>query len=418
MLPVKLATLIRPRRSALPGLVGTARVDGGNRRPASRELGAREIARRLKPGDIAVIDHLDLDKVTAQQLVAAGAGAVVNGAPSISGRYPNLGPEIIVAAGIPLLDRVGSEALVGLVDGERLRLDGDTLYRDETPVARGDLLTPERVEAAMERARDGLTFQLRAFAANATEHLAAERDLLLDGSGVPEVRTRFDGRPAVVVVGGSDWEADLVGLRGYIRETDPVLVGVDTGADALLELDYTPDLVIGDLTEVSDTALTCGAEVVLHVSRGGHAPAAERLADLGVESVAFVAGGTGQDLALLLADSAGASAIVLTGAHTTLREFIDHSRDEMPGTFLTRLRVGAKLVDARAVAAVYRRPVAVWPLVLFLLVAIAGLVAAVVVAGTDGFAGTPVGDWADKVDVVAKAGGWWDDAVTWVRGIG
>jgi uncharacterized membrane-anchored protein len=415
---VKLATLIRPRRTALPGLSGTARVDGTDRHPATRELGAREVARRLKPGDIAVLDHLDLDKVTAQLLVAARPAAVVNAAPSISGRYPNLGPEIIVEAGIPLLDRVGSEALLGLVDGERLRLDGDTLYRDETPVARGQLLTADGVAVAMERARDGLTFQLRAFAANASEHLVSERDLLLDGTGVPQVRTSFEGRPAVVVVGGSGWKEDLKGLRGYLREANPVLVGVDSGADALIELGHTPDLVIGDLTDVSDAALTCGAEVVLHVTRGGRAPAGERLADLGVESVAFVAEGSGQDLALLLADTAGATAIVLAGAHTTLREFVDHSRDDMPGTFLTRLRVGAKLIDARAVAAVYRRHLAVWPLVVFLMLAVAGLVAALVLTGTDAFDGTTVGDWAAKVDVIGKADGWWADLVSWVKGIG
>src|SRR3954452_14591460 len=297
---MRLATLRRPRRLPdLPGLIGTVRVDDGRHHTAARELGAREVAKRVRPGDIAVIDHLDLDKVTAQLLVAAGVRAVVNAAPSISGRYPNLGPEILVGAGIPLLDRVGSEALLGLADGERLRLDGDTLYREETPVARGHLLTPDGVAVAMDRARDGLTFPLRAFAANASEHLASERDLLLDGTGVPEVRTRFDGRPAVVVVGGSGWKEDLKGLRGYLREADPVLVGVDSGADALLESGHRPDLVIGDLTDVSDAALTGGAEVVLHVTRGGRAPAGERLADLGVESVAFVAEGSGQDLALL-----------------------------------------------------------------------------------------------------------------------
>jgi uncharacterized membrane-anchored protein len=405
MTAMRLATMRLPRRHpGLPGLIGTVRVDDGTRQHSARELGARELAKRIRPGEIAVIDHLDLDKVTAQLLVGARVSAVVNAAPSISGRYPNLGPEIVVAAGIPLLDRVGSEALVGLVDGERLRLDGDTVYRGETPVARGELLSIDTVAGAMDRARDGLTFQLRAFAANASEHLGSERDLLLDGSGVPELRTAIEHRPVVVVVRGSGWKEDLAGLRGYIREKDPVLIGVDEGADALLELGYLPSVVIGDLTEVSDFALTCGAEVVLHESRGGRAPGRRRLQECGAEHVTFVATGTGEDLALLLADTLGASVIVLAGAHTTLREFIDHRRDEMPGSFLTRLRVGTKLVDARAVASIYRRPVATWPLVVLLLIALAGLVAAVVVTGPDGFAGTPVGDW-------------WDSATSWVQGL-
>jgi uncharacterized membrane-anchored protein len=403
----RLPRLLRPgRHPHLPGLVGTVRVDDGSRHHAAREVGARALARRVRPGEIAVIDHLDLDKVTAELLVAARVSAVVNAAPSISGRYPNLGPEIVVGAGIPLLDRVGGEALIGLVDGERLRLDGDTLHRGETPIARGDLLTVDSVASAMVRARDGLTFQLRAFAANACEHLGSERDLLLDGSGVPGLRTAVEGRPVLVVVRGSGWAEDLAGLRDYVREMSPVLVGVEDGADALLEWGYQPDLVVGDLTEVSDRALTGGAEVVLHVSRGGRAPGRERLDELGVDHATFVATGTGEDLALLLADSAGASVIVLAGAHTTLPEFIDHSRDEMPGSFLTRLRVGTKLVDARAVARIYRRrQVAVWPLLVLLLLAVAGLVAALVVTGADGFAGTPVGEW-------------WDSATTWLREIG
>ncbi|MDQ1628006.1 MAG: hypothetical protein QOI54_1750 [Actinomycetota bacterium] len=404
---MRLGTLRRSRKPpVLPGLHGVARLDAVRRDPAARELSARELAKRLRPGEIAVIDHLDLDKVTAELLLAARPAAVVNAAASTSGRYPNLGPEIVVSAGIPLLDRVGPDALRGLVDGERLRLDGDTLYRGEDPIARGDLLTVQTVQSAMDRARDGLMFQLRAFAANATEHLGSERDLLLDGAGVPELRTPIEGRPVLVVVRGSGWRQDLAGLRGYLREMDPVLVGVDEGADALIETGHRPDIVVGDLTEVSDAALTCGAELVLHVSRDGRAPARARLDELGAEHAVFTATGTGEDLALLLADSAGASVIVLAGSHASLREFIDHSRDEMPGTFLTRLRVGTTLVDARAVAQIYRHRVATWPLLLLLSVAIGALVAALVLTGVQGFAGTPLGDW-------------WDSAVTWVQqGVG
>jgi uncharacterized membrane-anchored protein len=390
-----MATLRRPKKQpGLPGLVGVARVD----------TRTRDLAKRLRPGEIAVIDHLDIDKVTAQALVAAGVGAIVNASPSSSGRYPNLGPEVIVGAGIILLDRVGPEILRLVEDGETLRLDGDTLFRGEVPLAAGGLLTPESVHATMESARTGLRVQLESFTANAAEHLRRERDLLLDGAGIPATRTVIDGRSVLVVVNGSGWQKDIASIRHWIREANPVLIGVDEGADALLHLGLQPDVVLGELDSVSDLALTSGAELVLHVARDGRAPALPRLEELGAEYSVFRATGTGEDLALLLADSAGADLVVLAGSHTTLAEFIDHARAEMPGAFLVRLRLGSKLVDARTVAAVHQRRPALWPLLFLMLLAIGGLVAVVAVTGLDTFQGTVIGDW-------------WDSASAWAQGL-
>jgi uncharacterized membrane-anchored protein len=394
MCDMRLATIRRPRKTpGLPGLVGVARVGV-----------PRELAKRLKPGDIAVIDHLDLDQVSAQLLVASGASAIVNAAPSSSGRYPNLGPEIVVGSGVILLDRVGADAVRAIEDGEPLRLHCDRLYRNETMLAQGELLTPETVNVAMDRARDGLAFQLQVFASNAMEHLSQERDLLLDGAGFPEIRTPLEGRPVLVVVKGAGWREDLDGLRHYIREIAPVLVGVDDGADALLEAGHRPNLIIGDLAAVSDIALASGAELVLHVARDGHAPGYVRLEEMGAQYSVFQATGTGEDLALLLADASGAQVIVLAGSHATLTEFIDHARSEMAGAFLARLRVGSKLVDARSVAAVYRRRVATWPLFVMMMLALAGLAAAVVLTGRQGVESTALGDW-------------WHSTITWAQGL-
>jgi uncharacterized membrane-anchored protein len=395
MTRMHMATLRRPKKQpGLPGLFGVARVDSRT----------RELAKRLRPGEIAVIDHLDLDKGTAEALVASGVSAIVNAAPSSSGRYPNLGPGVVVGAGVILLDRVGPEILRLVEDGETLRLDGDTIFRGETPLAAGGLLTPESVHAAMESARTGLRVQLESFTANAAEHLRRERDLLLDGAGIPATRTAIEGRPALVVVGGSGWQEDLTALRHWIREAHPVLIGVDDGADALLHLGHHPDIVLGELESVSDLALTCGAELVLHVARDGRAPALHRLEELGADHTVFAATGTGEDLALLLADAAGASLVVLAGSHATLAEFIDHGRAEMPGAFLVRLRLGAKLIDARTVAAVHQRRPAAWPLVFLMLLAVTGLVAAVAATGLDTFRGTLIGDW-------------WDSAYAWAQGL-
>ena len=328
-----------------PGLCGPARVDRRTKR----------LTKRLQPGDIAVIDHRDLDKVSADALVACAPAAVVNAAPSISGRYPNTGPETVVAAGIPLLDDVGSDVMDEIRDNQLLRVHEDTVYRGDVVVAKGLVQDAESIAAAMEDARDGLAVQLEAFITNTIDYLQRERGLLLDHIGVPDIRTPLDGRPVLIVVRGYHHREDLATLRPYIRENRPVLLGVDGGADAILEAGYTPHIVVGDMDSVTDRALTCGAEIVVHAYRDGRAPGLERVRALGLEPVVFAATGTSEDVAMLLADDRGASVIVAVGTHNTLVEFLDKGRAGMASTWLTRLRVGGKLVDAKGVSRLYRQ---------------------------------------------------------------
>jgi uncharacterized membrane-anchored protein len=354
----------------LPGVSGTARLD---RR-------TKDLTKRLRPGDIAVIDHVDLDRVSADALVGRRVAAVVNAAPSTSGRYPNLGPEILLAAGIPLLDRVGTEVFAAVREGDVVRVDGDTAYVGEKVVAKGTPQDAGSIDAAMVEARAGLHTQLEAFAANTMEYLLKERALLLDGVGVPDVRTDFSGRHVLVVVRGYDYREDLAALRPYIREYRPLLVGVDGGADALLESGYRPDVIVGDMDSVSDDALRCGAEVVVHAYADGRAPGLQRVQDLGVDGVVFPAAGTSEDVALLLADEKGAVLIVAVGTHATLVEFLDKGRQGMASTFLTRLRVGGKLVDAKGVSRLYRQRISNWALVLLVASTLATMAAAVAVS--------------------------------------
>ncbi|RKS77851.1 putative membrane-anchored protein [Motilibacter peucedani] len=337
----------RARRSVRepvePGLTAPCRVD---RR-------TKNLTKRIKPGEIAVIDHLDLDRVSAEALVAKRVGAVVNASPSSSGRYPNLGPDIVLAAGIPLVDACGPDVMA-IPDGSTVRLDEGALVVDGRVVAKGSVQTPQTVAATMEQARAGLAEQLEAFAGNTMDYLRRERELLLDGVGVPEVRTVLEGRHVLLVVRGYHYKDDLKALRPYIREYRPVLIGVDGGADALLESGYLPDMVVGDMDSVSDRALASGAELVVHAYRDGRAPGLERLEALGLPAVVFPATGTSEDVAMLLADDKGASLIVAVGTHATLVEFLDKGRSGMASTFLTRLRVGGKLVDAKGVSRLYR----------------------------------------------------------------
>ena len=382
---MKLGTARRLRQAErLPGSVGTARLD---RR-------TKVLTARLRPGDVAVIDHGDLDRVSADALVACRVSAVVNAAASTSGRYPNLGPGILVDAGIPLLDDVGQHVFATLREGDVVRLEGDTLYVGDSSAASGTRQDADSVAAAMLAARSGLATQLEAFAANTMEYLLKERELLLDGVGVPVIETDLDGRHVLIVVRGYDYKQDLAVLRPYVREYRPVLIGVDGGADALLEAGYHPDLVIGDMDSVSDRALRSGAEIVVHAYRDGRAPGLARVQDLGITPVLFPAAGTSEDVAMLLADERGASLIVAVGTHATLEEFLDKGRAGMSSTFLTRLRVGGKLVDAKGVSRLYRSRISTKALAFLVGSTLAAMAAAISVSGAGQLYGTLLADKA------------------------
>ncbi|MFC6083382.1 putative cytokinetic ring protein SteA [Sphaerisporangium aureirubrum] len=352
---------LRRRRVAdLPGVTAVARVD---RR-------TKTLTKRLRPGEIALIDHVDLDRVSAEALVACGASVVVNIAASISGRYPNLGPQILIDAGVTLVDNATPELFDKVRDGQVLRVHEGAVHLDDEVAGKGEPLTAESVGAAMAEARAGLSEQIEAFVTNTLEYVRRERDLLIDGVGVPDIRTSMEGRHVLVVVRGYHYKEDIATLRPYIREFRPVLIGVDGGADALMEAGYLPDVIVGDFDSVSERALCCGAELVVHAYRDGRAPGLERVHRLGQEAVVFPATGTSEDIAMLLADDKGASLIVAVGTHGTLVEFLDKGRSGMASTFLTRLRVGGKLVDAKGVSRLYRSRISIGSLLLLVATAL------------------------------------------------
>lgn len=382
--------------------VGVVRVDART----------KKLAKRLRAGEFAVIDHSDLDRVAAESLVECRPAAVLNAAPSISGRYPNLGPDILIGAGVPLIDDLGPD-IMRLKEGQRVVLDLAEDSPDRGAVrpvgsdqilAQGTVQTAASVAAAMEEAKAGLAVQLEAFAANTMEYMRGERDLLLNGVGMPDVRTDMNGRHVLVVVRGYSYKDDLRALKPYIREYKPVIIGVDGGADAVLEAGLKPNVIVGDMDSVSDRALGCGAEVVVHAYRDGRAPGLRRVEDLGVEHLVFAATGTSEDVAMLLADAAGAELIVALGTHATLLEFLDKGRAGMSSTFLTRLKVGGRLIDAKGVSRLYRTRISGWHLVLL---ALAGLIALFVA-----LAATPAGQ-----TLLGLSGAMWDDIINFFRSI-
>lgn len=349
----------RRRRQRAGHVAGTAKV--GRR--------TKDLIKRLQPGDVAVIDHVDLDRVAADGLIEARVAAVINASPSISGRYPNGGPLRLLRAGIPILDAVGSEALEAIGEGRAVTIEVEApveavapggatggrarVLADGVEVASGEVLDEASIRLRMEAATAGIGAELERFATNTLEYIKREAVLTFAPITLPPLRTSFAGRHALIVVRGHDYKDDLRLLRSYIREYQPVLIGVDGGADALLEIGLKPDIILGDFDSVSAAAMEVGAEHVHHVHPDGRAPGREELAAFGKPYEELVVEGTSEDAAMLLAYEAGATLVVAVGTHATMVEFLDKGRAGMSSTFLTRLRLGPMLVDAKGVARLY-----------------------------------------------------------------
>jgi uncharacterized membrane-anchored protein len=349
--PLQRLPLPWARREREPAPGGQAGVAG----PVRKDKRTKYLVKRLRPGDVAVIDHLDLDRVAAETLAGRRPAVVINAASSISGRYPNPGPMLLLEAGIPMLDTAGQGAFE-LREGETVRVDehGAVLRADGTEVARGEWLVPEDVRKRVDDAKANLAAALEDFTLNTLSYVRRDRDLLLEGLDLPPLRTSLRDRHVLVVVRGHDYKKDLETLRGYISEFRPVLIGVDGGADALLEAGFKPHIILGDMDSVTNEALVCGAEIVVHAYPDGRAPGRERVERLGLRPRILPGAGTSEDVAMLLAYEADCDLIVAVGTHASMVDFLDKGRAGMASTFLVRLKVGTKLVDAKGVNRLYR----------------------------------------------------------------
>jgi uncharacterized membrane-anchored protein len=352
-------------------LIGRARVDSRT----------KNLIPRLQPGEIAVIDHEDIDRVAAEGLILAKACAVVNAARSSTGRYPNLGPLLLAAAGIPVVDGVGKKVMTAVREGQVLEVAGTEVRRDGELVATGVRHTLESLEAQLEAARQSIGDELERFAENTLEYLRRERHLLIDSPVLPELTVDLAGRHVLIVVrGGMDARADLAALSAYIKEMRPVMIGVDGGADVLLAAGHKPHVVVGDFDSVSTDALRVGGQLIVHAYPGGSAPGAARLQELGLAHTTFEAAGTSEDVAMLLAYEKRAELIVAVGTHASMVEFFDKGRAGMASTFLVRLKVGPILVDAKGVSRLYQSRVRTSDMVLLVVAALFAMVVMVAVA--------------------------------------
>src|SRR4051812_5588438 len=341
-----------------------ARVVAG---PARLGRRTKVLVKHLSPGDIAVIDHKDLDRVSAEDLIAAGVSGVLNCRRSSSDIYPNMGPLLLVQAGVHLVDLPDDKLFDVLRDGDRVEVRGGDVQRGADVVATGEVQRPEEVRRRNDEARSEIGEALYAFARNTVEHMVEERELLAGKVELPRFDTSFRDRPVLIVVRGVDHRRDLRALRPYIRDVKPVLVGVDGGANALLEEGFKPDMIVGDMDSASPQTLRCGSELVVHAYPDGTAPGRETLERMGLPHKVVPAPGTSQDVAMLIAHEKGAQLIVSVGSQFNLVEFLDRNRRGMSSTMLTRLRIGDKLVDAKGVSRLYRPRPGPGPLVAILL---------------------------------------------------
>ncbi|WP_061966150.1 putative cytokinetic ring protein SteA [Demequina aurantiaca] len=367
-------------------LNGTARVDHS----------ITALTRRLRRGDIAVIDILDLDERTASQLSACRPSAVINAQESISGRYPNGGPTVLAEASIPLIDKAGADVM-NIRDGSRIRIDGDAVFRGDTQLAKGEILTDEAREQALADAAQNMHVQLSAFTANAMDYVERDSALILDGRGLPAVDVDLEGRHVLIVTGGMLYAKQLKDIRTYLRERKPVIIAIGDSADAAMEHAYAAKIIVGNVESVSERAMRAAATVVVHDPAGADA-GMTRADALGVSRTTSDAGIASSDLAVLLAHAQGAEVIVTVGMESRLIDYLQGSSDLNAGTFLTRLQAGGGLVDARTLAQVYRHRYSRWT--------VFGLVAAGFVALGLALAATPGGrSWVSSA---------WESVSTWL----
>lgn len=353
----------------------------------------------VRAGDVVIIDLPDLDAQDAETLIDHEVVGVVNAARSSTGRYPNLGPQVLETAGVMLVDDVGEGIFARLRSGEQIRVHDGAVHRGEELIASGVEMTGERISAGLTQASTELSNKLDSVTANASDQLRRERALVFEGERVPMLSKRLRGRAAVVVTDAFDVESDLKGIRRFIRDNDPLLIGVGSGGDVIVKLGLVPHVLVGTDAELTNSSIA-KAEEVMVVSASGRIDRPERFEQHGTTATVFTANIASEDLAILLADHNDAAVIMLAGTPPTLVESLERDTADVGGAFVARLKAGTKIVDAKAVRffAVQRLT---WLIPLLLL--LAGVVAVIAAVLT-----TPVGQswWSDLSDVVGDFFSW------------
>lgn len=318
-----------------------------------RDSVTKDLTKRLENGDIALISHKDLDEIGALSLVEQGVCCIINTEETISGKYPNRGPEVLLQANIPIFEVGSVEDVLDIKEGDIIEISDGKILKEDKIICNCNLLKEDKINKLLNQAIENIDIELDNFIENTLEYAKKEKGLVTGDIEIPEIKTKLKNRHVLVVVRGRDYKRDLDIIKNYIKEVKPILIGVDGGGDALLEFGYEPDIIIGDMDSVSDESLLKAKEVIVHAFPNGRAPGLERVKSLGIKPVIFSSPGTSEDIALLLAYEKSADLIVALGTHTNMIDFLEKGRPGMASTFLVRLKVGDRLVDARGVNKLY-----------------------------------------------------------------
>ncbi len=322
--------------------------------PVKLDKKTKDLIKRLDPGDIAIIDHDDLDEVAANSLVDKKISAVINCGKSISGRYPNLGPGIISKANIPIFDIDKYDLFNKLEDGNIIEIIDEKILVKNELIGEVELLSKDKIEKLSKLAEENIDIELEKFIKNTLDYANKEKGFILGNLKIPTISTQIKGKHVLVVVRGQNYREDLSTIISYINEVNPILIGVDGGGDALLEFGFTPHIIVGDMDSVSDKCLKKCKEIIVHAYPDGRAPGMDRIKSLGLDGISLPAPGTSEDIAMLLAYDKGADLIVAVGTHSNMIDFLEKGRKGMASTFLVRMKVGSKLIDARGVNELYK----------------------------------------------------------------
>jgi len=342
--------------------------------PIKIDKKTKDLVKRIANGEIAIINHEDIDEVAANSLINKNIMAVINCQKSISGRYPNLGPSLLTKFKIPIYDVIEGETLFDILkDEDMVEIEDNKLIFDGNYIAKLLLLSPQKINSLLNAAEKNLESELEKFIDNTLTYAHKEKDFILGKLKVPQIRTSILNKQVLIVVRGQNYKEDLSAVLSYIKEVKPVLIGVDGGGDVLLEFGFIPDIIIGDMDSVTDRCLMICKEIVVHAYPNGEAPGLMRINKLNLKATLFPAPGTSEDIAMLMAYEKGADLIVAVGTHTNMIDFLEKGRKGMASTFLVRLKVGTKLVDAKGVSKLYHnsiKPEYIWALIVASLIPI------------------------------------------------
>ncbi|MDK2799899.1 MAG: hypothetical protein PWP27_1410 [Clostridiales bacterium] len=314
----------------------------------------KDLVKLLNTDNIPVICHEDLDEVAAYSLLETKIKAVINCNRSISGRYPTKGVKLLLQNGITVLDNLGEEFFQYVQQNDLLEIKNSNLFINGRQYnKKPTILNEEIVNGLIESSYKNFSKELEKFIDNTLEYAYKEKDIILKDIDTSFIKTNIENRHVLIVVRGCNYKQDLQTIKGYIKDFRPVLIGVDGGGDALLEFGLTPDIIVGDMDSVSDACLKKCKEIIVHAYPDGKAPGMKRINKLGLKAKLFPFTGTSEDVAMIIAYEKKADLIVAVGTHSNIIDFLEKGRKGMASTMLTRLKIGAKLVDAKGVSKLY-----------------------------------------------------------------